>query len=428
MKRIIDFVAKHPVSITAFFCLVFVFLPFKPKPFGDGEYHLGTIQLIDFLVNGCQGAVGVDKGLFTLFYYFIPYSLAYVFHSNSLYYFFGVVFNLIIICGAIKYLFASFELMGFTQKSKFWTVLVLNVFPIHIYYAMGILSETGSFFAVCLIIYFWVKIKTNKSQSVFDFGTLAFCVLMLISLRPNLILFGLLFLLFILISRYDIRNKLVFSGVFLGLFVFIFFVEKAVDPNFGVFKKEEAARQLVRSRYELREEPFNWMPQHYPHVSYSSDYLNYLSTVKEFDSICKASGQHKTRYYIDWSVNDILHNPLLTARQYGLKFIQAQSFIISPLMKSNKSNWIKIGIHFYINSINYILIVISVSSLFVLIKEKKGKLVFPFLLLWICSLLYVFIFHSEQRYLFPMRPVLFFLFAYYINFSFRRKINFKKVN
>ncbi|NTV84658.1 MAG: hypothetical protein HGA23_10220 [Bacteroidales bacterium] len=38
-----------------------------------------------------------------------------------------------------------------------------------------------------------------------------------------------------------------------------------------------------------------------------------------------------------------------------LKFFQSQSFIISPLMKSNKSNFVKWSIHIYINAINYLL-------------------------------------------------------------------------
>ena len=56
-RKIINFVAKHAVTITALVCVVFYFLPFKPKPFGDGEYHEGTIQLIQYVLNGFQGEV-----------------------------------------------------------------------------------------------------------------------------------------------------------------------------------------------------------------------------------------------------------------------------------------------------------------------------------------------------------------------------------
>jgi hypothetical protein len=427
MKRIIHFVTQYPAAITALLFLLFYFLPFKPKPFGDGEYHIGTIQLIDFVFNGFQGNVRVDKGLFTLFYYFIPYSLAYVFHSDSVYYFFGILFNAAITCWAIKYLFSSFKIMGFSTMTKFWTIVVLSIFPIHIYYSMGIWAEPASFFAVCVFIYLWVKIVIGKSKSVFDFVVLAFSVVMLIGLRPNLFLFGLLFLLYVLAGKFSWRNKIVFVLFFAGIFSFMFIAEKALDPHFGTFKKEEFCRQLVRSRYELRDEPFNWLPQHRPHISYSSDYLNYLSRIKEFDSICAANNLDKTTYYIKWVVNDIVDNPVLTLKQYGLKFFQSQSFIVSPLMKSNKSAFVKFGIHLYINAVNWVLIFVSIISIFVMIKEKKVELLLPLLFLWASSLLYVFVFHSEQRYMFPARPVLLFLFTYFINYYYDKKVNSESI-
>ena len=113
MKRLFNFIIKYPAAITALVCFVFYFLPFKPKPFGDGEYHEGTIQLIDFILNGFQGSVRVDKGLFTLFYYLIPYSLASVFHNDAVYYLFGVIFNSFILCLSVRYIFKSFDLMHF---------------------------------------------------------------------------------------------------------------------------------------------------------------------------------------------------------------------------------------------------------------------------------------------------------------------------
>jgi hypothetical protein len=170
----------------------------------------------------------------------------------------------------------------------------------------------------------------------------------------------------------------------------------------------------------LRDEPFNWLPQHGHDGFESSDYLNNLAKRAELDSICNANKLDKTPYYIKWVVNDVVANPLVTLRQYGLKFFQSQSFIISPLMKSNKSNLVKYGVHIFINTINYILIFFSIAGITVLIRQKKYQIVMPFLLLWGWSLLYIFVFHSEQRYMFPVRPILVFLFAYYLNCYFDR--------
>lgn len=427
MKRIIDFVAKHPVAITALMCLLFYFLPFKPKPFGDGEYHEGTIQLIQYVLNGFQGDVRVDKGLLSLFYYFIPYAAVFYFKKHMLFYLSGVVFNSMMICWGVNYLFKSFNLLHFSDKSKFWTLVLLNLFPIHIYYAMGILAEAGSFFAVCMLVYFWVKITTTKLFKTIDFVFLGITVVMLVGFRPNLLPFAILLLLYVLVLKMKARYKIIFVITIIFLMFCLTFAEKALSTTDGEFKKEVFRKQLLWSRFELRDEPFNWLPQHGEKDIASSDYLNNLAKRAELDSICDANKFDKTAYYINWVKDDIIQNPLLTLRQYGLKFFQSQSFIISPLIRSDKSNYIKYGVHIYINSINYILIMVSLCALYLLIKTRKKQLFYPFVFLWGWSLIYVFVFHSEQRYMFPVRPVLVFLFAYYVNYYFGKKSMHKEI-
>ena len=39
MKKVIDLIANNPVLITAITFVVFYFIPIKPKPFGDGDFH-----------------------------------------------------------------------------------------------------------------------------------------------------------------------------------------------------------------------------------------------------------------------------------------------------------------------------------------------------------------------------------------------------
>ena len=415
MKRIVNFVVKHPEAITALVCLLFYFLPFKPKPFGDGEYHDGILQLIHYILNGFEGKVRIDKGLLTLFYYLVPYSLSYVFHNDTVFYLVGIVFNSIITCWAIYYLFASFNLMGFSDKSKFWSIIILNLFPIHIYYAMGILAESAAFFAVSLFMYTWIKIISG-SKSVKFFLILAFSLVMLAGTRPNLLPFTILFALYFLTVKLEWKSKIIFISSLGLMMILLTLVEYNIDNTKGAFKKDIFRKHLLWSRFELRNEPFNWLPQHGKDGFESADYLNNLAKRAELDSICDAQNLDKTSYYIQWVANDIIQNPGLTLRQYGLKFFQSQSFIISPLMKSNKSYWIKYGVHIYINSINYILIFFSMVSVIILLRKKEYQLLVPFFLLWGWSLVYVFVFHSEQRYMFPMRPVLLFLFAYFINY------------
>lgn len=420
MKKIINFVAKNPVKITALICFVFYFLPFKPKPFGDGEYHEGTIQLIHYILNGFEGNVRVDKGLFTLFYYLIPYSLAYVFHSNTIYYLFGIVFNSIIVCLSIYFLFKTFKLLSFSKKSQTYSIIILSLFPIHAYYAMGILAETAAFFSISLFIYAWIKIISD-SNSLKYFMILSFSLIMLVGTRPNLIPFLILFLLYFWCLKFNWKIKIGFStSIVLVLFLLTFF-ESKVNHVSEDFKSTVFRNQILWSRFELRDEPFNWLPQHGQDKFASRDYLNNLKKRQELDSICEVNHFDKTTYYLNWVKDDILQNPILTLRQYFLKFFQSQSFIITPLMKSDKSNTIKYGIHIYINIINYTLVLLGIVGLYLLLKNKNYQLFLPILFLWSWSLLYVFVFHSEQRYLFPMRPMLLFLFGYSLNNYFETK-------
>jgi hypothetical protein len=286
---------------------------------------------------------------------------------------------------------------------------------------MGILAESGSFFAVCLLVYLVVKITIGKSDKKIDYFFLAFSIVMLIGFRPNLLPFAFLFLIYFLILKNNWQHKFVFASSLLVLMVLLISIEKSLNTTDGEFKKNEFRKQLVWSRFELRDEPFNWLPQHGQDGFESSDYIHNLAKRKELDSICDAHKVDKTTYYLRWVATDIIHNPLLTLRQYSLKFFQSQSFIISPLIKSNKSNVVKWGIHIYINSINYILILFSMASLILLYRKKEYQLLIPFVLLWGWSLVYVFVFHSEQRYMFPVRPVLIFLFAYFVNYYFEKK-------
>lgn len=417
MKKIIDIVTKNPVLITALICVVFYFLPFKPKPFGDGEYHEGTLQLIQYIADGFQGTVRIDKGLFTLFYYLIPYSLAHVFHDDGLFYLFGVVFNCLATCWAVFYLFASFDLMGFSDRSKFWSIVVLSLFPIHVYYAMGILAESAAFFGVSLFVYAWLKITAN-TNSVKYYLFLSFSLAIVSGTRPNLLPFLVLFSLYFLTIQSKRKNKIVFISSLAFMILALALVEKKINNTDGAFKKDIFRRHLLWSRYELRDDPWNWLPQDGQKEFATSDYLHNLAKRDELDSICEAQHLDKTSYYIHWVVNDIVQNPGLTLRQYGLKFFQSQTFVISPIMKYNKSNFVKWSLHIYINSINYVLVFFSMASIVVLWRQKKYQILIPLLLLWSWSLLYVFVFHSEQRYMFPMRPVLLFLFAYFVNYYF----------
>jgi hypothetical protein len=413
MKKIIDFAIKNPVLITALLCVVFYFLPFKPKPFGDGQFHTGTQQLIEYFLNGFQGNINIDKGFLTLFCYLIPYSIVYAFHNDDLFFFSGVIFNCAFVCLAVYYLFKAFTILHFTDRAKFAVLLLMSLFPIHIYYAMGIIGEAFGFFAAAMMIYFWTKHYSGIAQKK-DYLFLALSIVLLYGIKPNMLPFIFVMTIYFLVLKTPTVNKLYFT-IGIALIPLFVLVERSLDDSNFEFKNRVFRNQILWSRYELRDEPFNWMPQHGQDKFASGDYLNNLKKRHELDSICRVNNYDRTAYYIQWVKDDIFSNPGLTLRQYSLKFFQAQSFIISPLMKSDKSKVVKYGIHIYINIINYILVFTGLLAMYRLFKRKEYTLFLPFLFFWGWALLYVFVFHSEQRYMFPVRPLLIFLFAYWIS-------------
>lgn len=427
MNKIIKRISNYPVLITVISCTVFFFLPFKPKPFGDGEYHEGTINLIEFILNNFNGNVRVDKGLFTLFYYLLPYSLVYYFKSSALFYVAGAIFNCLATCIAVKYIFKTFDIIGFAAKTKFFIIALLSLFPIHIYYSYGVLAEPAAFLIVALLVYFWVKIVYYKAFSSKNLFILALLTVALIGVRPNLLPFSILFILLIAFVDINLKSKIIYISTLLCCAFLLFSAEKAINNTDGEFKKKIFRQQILWSRFELRDEPFNWLPQHGQDEFASDDYLNNLKKRAELDSIIETNNFDPTSYYLKYVLTDIVENPALTLRQYSLKFFQAQSFVITPLMKSKKSSIIKFGIHIFINSINLTLILSSIIGIYLLYKSNQLVLLMPLLLLWGWSILYILIFHSEQRYMFPSRPVLIFLSAFTFDAVLRRVKSRQKI-
>jgi hypothetical protein len=413
MKKAAEWAIRNPFWVTALTCAIFYLLPFKPKPFGDGDYHIGTIQLIDFILNGFSGNVMVNKGLLSLFCYLPAYAVAYPFHSDAVYFTVGVILQCFFICMAVKLLFDAFALMGFSRQTKVLVLVLLCLFPVHVYYAMGILCEAFAFFASAAFVYYWSKIVKGNATAR-NFAALALSLVMIYGIKPSMLPFVGVCTLYFLFLKFDIKLKFTFAATMLLLPALVL-LEKQMDHSGMEFKSAVFRNQILWSRYELRDEPLNWMPQHGHGAFASSDYLNNLKKRNELDSICKAQGIEPTKHYIDWVKNDIVSHPGLTLRQYFLKFFQSQSFIISPLMKSGKPAIVKYGIHIYINLINLILVVFGLLGLIRLFRKKEYRLAFPFLFFWGWCLLYICVFHSEQRYLFVFRTGLIFLAAYYID-------------
>jgi hypothetical protein len=405
IKRISSFIIKYPAQLTFLLCILFYFLPFKPKPFGDGEYHKGTLQLIDFIKHGFSGQVDVSKGLFTLIYYLVPYSILHFFQNDKILLLGGIIFNWCSISLGVHLLFKAFKEQCIEVKIQVWIFLLMNLFPIHIYYSMGILSEAAAFMLVSAFVYYLGKVYYQTENRRNIYVLLSVSLALFISVRPNFLPYALSFLLIIPFIKTAVKNKIVLAIAFILPLLLLYFIEKKLDHTDAEFKKFQLVKGFVWSRYELRDEPFNWLPQHGMDKYASSDYKNNIKKRVELMQYCKEHQLDLQTYARNWMLNDIKTHPGLFVRQTCLKYFQSQTMVVTPLLKSKKSSVIKYGVHAYINLLNYILLLSVFYAVFLFVKRRKDFSIYlPLLLLYATAFITIFFIHSEQRYVFPTRP------------------------
>jgi hypothetical protein len=412
MNRIYNFLSRNTGILTFLLCLVFYILPFKPKPFGDGEYHRGTLQLLDYISHGFTGQVEVSKGFFTLLYYAIPYSLTAWLGNQKILLLAGLLFNWLAVSYGVQRLLGALREAGLTPKLCAGVFVLMNLFPIHIYYSMGILSEAPAFLLVSLFVGWLYRVyQTPASESTWKpFLYCGIFLALFISVRPNFLPFVVPFFIVVLFRNWNWKQKgMLIGSVFIPLTVF-FLIEKKLDNTDAEFKKFQLVKGFVWSRYELRDEPFNWLPQHGMDAYASLDYKNNLKKRVELLNYCKANNLDLQKHAFDWMWNDIKSHPGLFLRQTFLKYFQSQTFVVTPLMKSKKPALLKWGIHIYINVVNYILLFTVLYSLVIYFRNRSELAVFvPLFLFYATAFITIFFLHSEQRYVFPTRPATLFM-------------------
>lgn len=418
----LSWLIRYPAFLTFLVCVLFYFLPFKPKPFGDGEYHQGTLQLLQFIRHGFSGEVEVTKGLFTLLYYVVPYSFASLWNTEKMYLLFGLVYNWLAVSAGVGIMFKLFREQGLSERLQVFVFLLLNLFPIHVYYSMGILAESSAFLLSSLFVYFLVTIYKGNKESYLHYVGLSLSLAFFLSVRPNFMPYALLFLPIVLLMKKPSLYRSIAAGVFVSAVCLLVLMEKKLDHSDAEFKKFQLVKGFVWSRYELRDEPFNWLPQHGMDAFASIDYKNNIKKRVEIIKVCKEQHLDMQEYAFNWMVQDIKMHPGLFMRQIFLKYFQSQTFVVTPLMKSKANGFLKWGIHVYINILNYVLLLSVFYSAWLWWKNKRAFNYFlPLLLFYATAFITIFFLHSEQRYVFPTRPAVLVMLAFALHAFFSRK-------
>ncbi|QBN19883.1 hypothetical protein [Flavobacterium nackdongense] len=422
----IDFSTKRIdwaiVLISAMLMVFVVNLPFKANRFGDITFHEESRNLALFI----KGEVAADKVVITrapgpLLFYTPAYLLAPVDATDDQLWVYGVVCTVMILVVSLLLIFRIGAIF-FSKEVGLLTVLLFFGFPIHCYYALGILAEIPAFFSLTVGIYGWCIAFTEPQKKVGWF-LLTFGLWLLILNRPNTIL--ILGVLVLVIGYSFFKNKLFYEkyGRNLGItFISVLILGvgtfRIVNTINGT-KVNDSQESLfysvaLQGRFQFREEPADlrfWESDNRPD---SKDYQNWIRCGRELDESISTTSLPFIEVYRNFILNDMVAHPLYTARQivvrafYGhiniISKVQPQQFKMGPF-RGAVAFWSFILL---INSIN-LLVLVGVSIFF--IKERKWIQYWIFWGIWIGLVVFHSIVYMEPRYIFPAKVALYIMSA-----------------
>lgn len=410
------------VLISSLMMIVILNLPFKAKPFGDFTFHQESKNLARFL----KGDVSYDKVTITrapgpIIFYTAPYFLASSKATDNQLWVYATVFTFLIITVSLLLIFRIGSNL-FSKEVGLLAVLLFFIFPIHCYYALGILAEIPAFFSLTVALYGWsiVFLEPNRKKG-WLFLTMGMWFLILN--RPNtMLLFGLVFLIlayafFIkkdFFRSYGKKLALTFSLVGLLSFAVLQLAKTITGTKSG--ETQEGLFYFVahQGRFQFREEPTDFRFWDNDVRADSKDYKNWGKSGRELGIIMTNTNRSYNEVYKEFLINDAIEHPFLFTRQFFVKCFYGHVYFINSVRPKNfqlgpihgvMGYWLVILL---INCVNLLLIF---GACVFLLKQKN---LIQYWMFWgvIISLL---IFHGltymEPRYMFPSRVALYIMSA-----------------
>ncbi len=408
--------------------------PFKAKPFGDYDFHIEAKTIAKVLWSQeSYDAISITKAPGPVLFYIAPYFFAGPNATDDQYWLAGILWTGLFMTIAVFLIKAACKNFGSEQAGKI-AVLLVFILPLHVYYSLGILAEGLAFFGCCVMVYGYSKVyakNRNSSWLVFGCGVLALALA-----RPNAVLVLPLLLVFALWETFIRKNDffilqwskfLVMWVMVAGVLFSVTIVVKQL-PNKRQTVKQEGYLGYVAliGRYQFREETWDWRFWDDNIRPNSKDYQNWQQKMIELKTKNEVSS---TDAYYDFLIHDILDHPIISIKQFLVRSlfghtlqvssVKKESFGIGPL-RGKEFYWF---FHLSLNFLNLSLLVMSI--LFVIRKDgfqKFGILLVP----WIALVLFHGIIYMEQRYLFPIRPVMIVLSSFFMAHYFPNPLTFGK--
>lgn len=426
------------ILISSLMMLVVLNLSFKAKPFGDEASFFDEAKSMALFLKGELGyeQVTLTKAPAPVFIYAPSFMFTSANPTDMDLWYRGVAINFILITISMMLIYRATRNL-FDEKTALVAILLLFLFPIHFYYVFGITAEIPVFFAASVIVYAWSKVNSNSLKFsnwlLFGFG-----LWMLIMCRPNaLLILGLGFLVlgYSFFRRKDFFNvygkKTFYTLIICGLSCFATLkLAGVVNANKKVYDQEGLFYFVAhQGRYQFREEPLDfrfWDDDIRPD---SKDYKNWKLKAGALDVYRIKTGKTNSEVYREYLINDILEHPFITTRQFFVKSLFGQVYIVNSIAPKDfhlgpiKGPFLYWAFLFVVNFIN---ILIVIGSLIFLFKTKDLLKYWPLWSILLGLLLFHGMMYMEPRYMFPARVALYIMSAaglYRIKWV-KNKVNF----
>ena len=329
--------------------------------------------------------------------------------------YYGVALSTLLVCISMLLTYKSVNLF-FNRQVALLTILLFALFPIHCYYALGIIAEVPAFFCATLGLYGWALLTRNpKSVKAQVFMVLGFLGLLLN--RPNAMLF--LPLVALVLTWAYWRRREYFTRYFKPLVVTLSIV---FVVGFGILKGAKAISgqgdsqdELLyyvahQGRFQFRDEPLNFNFWDNDFREGTLDYTHWKSSNKSLHAVMKAENRTYQDVFSQWLIRDALDHPFFFIRQslikvlfghvYFINSVSPDKFSMGPLKGSAGYSVVLLGI----NLVNLLILAGVIVYAF---REKSLATTWPLWGLWMVLILFHALTYMEPRYLLPAKAALY---------------------
>ncbi len=386
----------------------------KVKSFGDLDFHLEAIRIAHCLQSGesCKD-VSLNKAPLPSVFYAVPYTLLPHGSSDNAYWNAAMIWSGLFITLSLILIYRATATIFKDKRAGIICIILSFIIPLHIYYGLGVMAEGPAYIAVSVSLYGWSIVEKKRRQGIifFSIGIVA-----LILARPNAIL--ILPLLFITsaslwwMKKGDVKSQkyMTLAAMIMGAVVLILFSGvKKLPGNKSDSQESYFLHVAQHGRYQFRDETWDWRFWDDNVRADSKDYQNSNHTKHRLDSLVRAGGTYE-KVYTKWLMDDVVSNPGTSLKQFFVRIIYGHTLTINSITKDTFSMGPLRGPFGYylliggLNALNWTMIIFSGYALFIL--RKRWTEVLPMLMPWIALVLFSAAVYMEQRYLFPIRPLI----------------------